>query len=59
MRTNQKNVRRTQTLGHDRLIIFLEKQGREIYDQYEIIERIEEFYIELYDTKQSTDPKEY
>ena len=54
-----KKVRRTQTLCHDRRIIFLEKQGREIHDKDGIIERIEEFYIELYDSKQSIDPKEY
>ena len=40
----------------------MDKQGREIHDQDKIIERIEEFYTELYDSEQSTvihtDPKE-
>ncbi|MBA1447089.1 MAG: hypothetical protein FE835_19845 [Gammaproteobacteria bacterium] len=57
-----RKVRRTQTLGQDRLITLLDKQGREIHDQDKIIERIEEFYTELYDSEQSTiihtDPKE-
>ena len=57
-----KKVRRTQMLGRDRLITLLDKQGREIRDQDKIIERIEEFYTELYDSEQSTiihtDPKE-
>ena len=58
---NLKKVRRTQKIGQDRLITFLDKQGREIHDQDKIIERIEEFYTELYDSEQSTiihtDPK--
>ena len=37
-----------------RQITSLEKQGREIHDQDKIIERIHEFYTELYDTEQST-----
>ena len=57
-----KKVRRTQQLGQDRLIILLDKQGRKIHDQNKIIERIEEFYTELYDSEQDTiihtDPKE-
>ena len=57
-----KIVRRTQKLGQDRLITHLDKQGREIHDQDKIIERIEEFYTELYDSEQSitihTDPKD-
>ena len=57
-----KKVRRTQMLGPDRLITLLDKQGREIRDQDKIIERIEEFFTELYDIEQSniihTDPKE-
>ncbi len=51
-----------QKLGQDRLITLLDKQGREIHDQHKIIERIEAFYTELYDSEQSTiihfDPKE-
>ena len=50
-----KKVQRTQMLGQDRLITLLDKQGN-------IIERIEEFYTEPYDSEQSsliyTDPKE-
>ena len=57
-----KKVRRTQQLGQDRLITLLDKQGRKIHDQNKIIERIEEFYTELYDSEQNTtihtDPKE-
>ena len=57
-----KNVRRTQMLGQDRLITLRDKQGREIRDQDKIIERIEEFYTELYDSEQNAiihiDPKE-
>ena len=55
-------VRRTQKLGQDRLITLLNKQGGEIHDQDKIIERIEEFYTELYDREQTTiihtDPKD-
>ena len=58
-----KKVRRPQTLDQDRLITLLDRQGREIHDQDKIIERIEKFYTELYDSEQSTiihiDPKEY
>ena len=57
-----RKVRRTQMLGQDRLIAFLDNQGREIHDQDKIIERIKEFYTELYDSEQSniihTDPNE-
>ena len=49
-------------LGQDRFITLLDKQGREIRDQDKIMERIEEFYTELYDSEQNikihTDPKE-
>ena len=49
-------------LGVDRLITLQDKQGREIHDQDKIIERIEEFYTELYDSELNTiihtDPKE-
>ena len=58
---NLKKVRRTQKLGQDILTTLLDKQRRGIHDQDKIIERIEEFYTELYDTEQSTlintDPK--
>ena len=47
-----KKVRRTQKLGQDRLIKLRDKQGREIHDQDQIIERIEEFYNEQYDCEQ-------
>ena len=51
-----------QKLSQDRLITLLDKQGRDIRDQDKIIERIDEFYTELYDSEQSTiihtDPKE-
>ena len=57
-----RKVRRTQKLAQDRLITLLNKQGREIHDQDTIIERIEEFNTELYDSEQSTiihtDPKD-
>ena len=49
-----KKVRRTQMLGQDRLSTLLDKQGRGIRDQNRIIERIEEFYTELYDSEQNT-----
>ena len=49
-----KKVRRTQKLGQDRLITLMDKQGREIHHQDTIIERIEQFYTELYDSQQST-----
>ena len=42
-----KKVRRTQKLGQDRLITFLDKQGTEIRDQNRIIERAEELYGKL------------
>ena len=51
---NLKKVRRTQTLGQDRLITLPDKQGRKIHDQDKIIERIEEFYTDLYNSEQST-----
>ena len=55
-----KRARRTQSLGKNRLITPLEKQGKEIQDK--IMERIEEFYSELYDSDQAviiqTDPEE-
>ena len=57
-----KKVRRTHSLGKNRMITLLDKQGKEIQEQYKIMERIEEFYSELYDSDQAvtiqTDPKE-
>ena len=44
------------------MITLLDKQGREIKEQDKIMERIEEFYSELFDSDQAvtiqTDPKE-
>ena len=44
------------------MITLLDKQGREIQEQDKIMERIEEFYPELFDSDQAvtiqTDPKE-
>ena len=44
------------------MITLLDKQGKEIKEQDKIMERIEEFYSELYDSTQAvtiqTDPKE-
>ena len=57
-----KKVRRTHSLGKNRMITLLDKQGKEIQEQDKIMERIEEFYSELYDGDQAvtiqTDPKE-
>ena len=57
-----KNVRRTHSLGKNRMITLLDKQGREIQEQDKIMEQIEEFYSELFDSDQAvtiqTDPKE-
>ena len=59
---SQKKFQRTQKLVQDRLITLLDKHGRKIRDQDKIIERIEEFYTELYDSERSTiihtDPKD-
>ena len=49
-----RKIRRTQKLSQDRLVTLIDKQGKEIHDQDKIIERIEEFYTELYDSEQST-----
>ena len=49
-----KKVRRTHTLGQDRLITLLEKQTKDIRDQDKITERIEELYTQLYDSEEST-----
>ena len=44
------------------MIALLDKQGKEIQEQDKIMERIEEFYSELYDSDQAvtiqTDPEE-
>ena len=57
-----KKVRRTHSLGKNRMIALLGKQGREIQEQDKIMERIEEFYSELFDSDHAvtiqTDPKE-
>ena len=57
-----KKVRRTHSLGKNRLITLLDKQGREVQEQDKIMERIEEFYSELFDSHQAvtiqTHPKE-
>ena len=47
-------VRRTRMLDQDKLIALLDKQGREISDEDNIIKQIEEFYTELFDSEQST-----
>ena len=55
-----KKVRRRHSLGKNRMI--LDKQGREIQEQDKIMERMEDFYSELFDSDQAvtiqTDPKE-
>ena len=57
-----KKVRRTHSLGKNRMITLLDKQGREIQEQDKIMERIEELYSELFDSDEAvtiqTDPKE-
>ena len=42
-----KKVHRTQKLGQNRLVTLTDEEGREIHDQDNIIERIEDFYTEL------------
>jgi len=49
-----KKVRSMQTLGQNRLTTLLDKKSTIIHDQDKIIERIDEFYSELYDSEQST-----
>ena len=53
-------VIRTHSLGKTRMITLLDKQGKEIQEQDKIMERIEQFYSELYDSDQAvtiqTDP---
>ena len=59
---SMKKVRKTHSLGKNRMITLLDKQGKEIQEQDKIMERIEEFYSELYDSEQAvtiqTDPEE-
>ena len=50
-----RKVRRTQSLGQNILITLLDKQGKEIHDQSESLERIEELFSELYNNQ--ADPK--
>ena len=45
-----KKVRRTHSLGENRMITQLDKQGKEIQEQDKIMARIEEYYSELYDS---------
>ena len=44
------------------MITLLDKQGKEIQEKYNIMERIQEFYSELYDSDEAviiqTDPEE-
>ena len=58
-----KEVRRTHSLGKNRMITLLDKQGKEIQEHDKMImERIDEFYSELYNSDQAvtiqTDPEE-
>ena len=58
-----KKVRGTHSLGKHRMITtLLDKQGKEIQEKYNIMERIQEFYSELYDSDEAvtiqTDPEE-
>ena len=57
-----KKVRRTHSLVKHRMITLLDKQGKEIQEKYNIMERIQEFYLELYDSDEAvtiqTDPEE-
>ena len=48
-----KKVRRTHSLGKNRMTTLLDKQGKGIQEQDRIMERIEEFYSELYDIDQT------
>ena len=56
-----KKVRRTHSQGNNWMITLLDKQGKEIQEQDKIVERMEEFYSELYDSDQDvtiqTDPE--
>ena len=48
-----KKVGRTHSLGKIRTITLLGKQDKDIQEQDNIMERIEEFYSELYDSDQA------
>ncbi len=48
-----KKTRRTHSLGKNRMITLLDKQRKEIQEQNTIIEQLEEFYSELYDSDQA------
>ena len=48
-----KKVRRTHNLGKTRMLTLLDKHGKDIQEQDNIMERIEEFYSELYDSDQA------
>ena len=52
-----KKVRRTHNLGKHRMITLLDKHGKEIQEQDNIMERTEEFYSELYDRDQAVTKK--
>ena len=57
-----KKVTRTHSLGKNRMITLLDKQGKEIQEQDKIMARIQEFCAEFYDSDQAvtiqTDPEE-
>ena len=46
-----RKVRKTQKLGQDTLSTLVDMHSREMHDHDKIIKRIEEFYIELYDSE--------
>ena len=56
-----KRVRRTHSLGKNRMITLLDKQGKEIQEQDKIMARIEEYSSVLYDSDHvvtiQTDPE--
>ena len=54
-----KKVRRTHSLGKNRMITLLDKQGKEVQKQDKIMERIEEFYSELFDSDQAVTIQTY
>ena len=45
--------RSEKSLGKNRMVTLLDKQGKEIQEQDKITERIDEFYSELYDNDQA------
>ena len=49
---SMKKVRRTHNLGKNRMLTLLDKHGKEIQEHDKIMERIEEYYSELYDSDQ-------